>query len=88
MPRKRGPVLDLPIASNCIPVAPPPSSFSIESLPERRDIARRYRVCLRTVDRWVKERKIPHIRIGKRSVRFRWEAVERAINRMTVEEVS
>jgi hypothetical protein len=33
------------------------------------------------------EGKIPYLRLAPRVIRFRWEAVERAINRMTVEEV-
>jgi excisionase family DNA binding protein len=60
---------------------------AIEQLPTRRDIARRCGVSLRTIDRWVVERRIPHIRFGKRCVRFRWDAVEKAIDRLVVEEV-
>jgi excisionase family DNA binding protein len=60
---------------------------AIDTLPTKRDIARRYGVSLRTVDRWVSEKLIPHIRFGNRCIRFRWEAVEKAIDRLAVEEV-
>jgi excisionase family DNA binding protein len=63
------------------------NSAPFEQLPTRADIARRYGVSLRTLDRWVAERRIPHIRLGKRCVRFRWEAVEKAIDRLVVKEV-
>ena len=63
------------------------SAPTIEQLPTRRDIAIRYRVSLRTIDRWIAEKRIPYIRLGTRSIRFRWDAVEKAINRLAVEEV-
>jgi excisionase family DNA binding protein len=63
------------------------NAAAIEQLPTRLDIARRYGVSLRTIDRWIAERRVPYIRLGTRSIRFRWEAVEKAINRLAVEEV-
>ena len=33
-------------------------------------IAKRYDVCLRTIENWINERRIPVIRLGKRAVRF------------------
>lgn len=63
------------------------SSAPFEQLPTRADIARRCGVSLRTLDRWVAERRIPHIRFGKRCIRFRWEAVEKAIDRLVIQEV-
>ena len=59
----------------------------IESLLDKQAVARRYGVSVRTVDRWLKERRIPCIRFGRRCVRFRWEAVERAVERLVVREV-
>ena len=59
----------------------------IEELPRKRDIAKRYGVSLRTVDRWVNERLIPYIDFGYRTKRFRWADVERAVNKLTVREV-
>ena len=61
--------------------------LGIEQLPRKRDVARRYGVSLRTVDRWVKDPLIPHIRFGNRCIRFRWADVERAVNRLSVKEV-
>jgi hypothetical protein len=58
-----------------------------EPLPDKRAVARRYGICVRTVDRWMAEGKIPYLLLGPRVIRFRWEAVERAVNRMTVREV-
>jgi hypothetical protein len=75
-----------PATTESLP-SPSRSAGGIDPLPDKHDVARKYKVCVRTVDRWVKERKIPHLLLGKRSVRFRWVDVERAINRMTVEEV-
>ena len=59
----------------------------IEELPHKRDIAKRYGVSLRTVDRWCNERLIPYINFGHRTKRFRWADVERAVNRLIVKEV-
>ena len=64
------------------------SPANADTLPRKRDIAARYGVSLRTVDRWVNEKKIPYLDLGNRSIRFRWEAVERAINRLEVKEVA
>jgi excisionase family DNA binding protein len=60
---------------------------AIDTLPTKRDIARRYGVSLRTVDRWVSDKLIPHIRFGNRCIRFRWPAVEKAVDRLMVREV-
>lgn len=46
----------------------------------RLDVAHLSSVSPRTVDRWVKGRKIPYIKIG-RTLRFRWAAVEAALVR-------
>ena len=69
--------------------AKPAASFDpTESLPRKRDIAKRYAVSLRTVDRWVAEKKIPYLNLDKRTIRFRWPDVERAVNRLAVREVA
>jgi excisionase family DNA binding protein len=59
----------------------------IESLPCKRDLAKRYGVSMRTVDRWVAERRVPYLKFGHRSVRFRWPAVEKALDKFLVREV-
>jgi hypothetical protein len=61
---------------------------AIESLPDKHDLAKRYKVTVRTVDRWTKNRLIPSIRFGPRCTRFKWPDVERAIERLTVKEVA
>jgi hypothetical protein len=33
-------------------------------------LAKRYAVCVRTIEHWITERRIPVIRLGKRAVRF------------------
>jgi hypothetical protein len=60
----------------------------IEQLPAKRDIAKRYGVSLRTVDRWCNKRLIPYIDFGYRTKRFRWADVEKAVNRLIVKEIS
>jgi excisionase family DNA binding protein len=57
-----------------------------ERLPDKRDIAKRYGVSLRTVDRWISERLIPYLDLGYRTKRFRWEDVEKAIDNLKVKE--
>jgi excisionase family DNA binding protein len=64
------------------------SPTDCNTLPRKRDIAARYGVSLRTVDRWVNEKKIPYIYLDKRTIRFRWADVERAVNRLVVKEVA
>jgi hypothetical protein len=78
-------LLDPLIQVNTSPTA---SVDPADPLPRKRDIARKYSVSIRTVDRWVNEKKIPYLYLDKRTIRFRWEAVERAVNRLTVKEVA
>jgi excisionase family DNA binding protein len=49
-------------------------------------VAKRASVSLRTVDKWIEEKKIPVLKIG-RSVRFRWPAVEAALLRFERKEI-
>jgi excisionase family DNA binding protein len=62
-------------------------ALTFQSLPCKRDLAKRYGVSLRTVDRWVAERRVPYLKFGHRSVRFRWPAVEKALDKFLVQEV-
>jgi predicted DNA-binding transcriptional regulator AlpA len=59
-----------------------------EQLLKKQDIAQRCRLSLRTIDRWVNERKIPYLNLDKRTVRFRWGDVKRVIDRLAVKEVT
>ena len=62
------------------------ATAAIESLPDKHAIAKKYNVAVRTIDRWTKDRLIPHIKLGRRCTRFKWEDVEAAVDRMTVKE--
>ena len=42
----------------------------------------------RTVENWVAQRKIPFLKIGKRTIRFRLADVRRALDRKTIKEIS
>ena len=44
----------------------------------RHDVAHLASVSPRTIDRWISQRKIPVIKVG-RTLRFRWPAVEAAL---------
>jgi hypothetical protein len=44
-------------------------------------------ISVRGVDELVKARKIPSIRLGHRTLRFSWPAVQAALARLTVKEV-
>jgi hypothetical protein len=45
-----------------------------ETLLDKPEIARRLKKSVRTVDAWMKARRLPYIKVG-RSVMFRWGAV-------------
>jgi predicted DNA-binding transcriptional regulator AlpA len=51
----------------------------MESLLTKKDIAQRYKVCTSTIDKWMRKRTIPFIRISCRCVRFDAQACDRAI---------
>jgi excisionase family DNA binding protein len=53
----------------------------------RTGIAALCNVSPRTIDRWVDERRIPAIKIG-RTIRFRWPAVETALMRFERKAIS
>lgn len=64
---------------------------SIEATPRglltRTGIAALCNVSPRTIDRWVDDRRIPAIKIG-RTIRFRWPAVETALLRFERKAIS
>ena len=43
------------------------------------DVARRYGVTVDTVRAWVRQNRIPHIRVTKRTIRFDIKAIEMAM---------
>jgi excisionase family DNA binding protein len=57
-------------------------------LVDKRVIARLFNISERTVENWVAQKKIPLIRMGRRTVRFRLADVRRALDRKTVKEIS
>jgi excisionase family DNA binding protein len=56
-------------------------------LDTKQDLCRKLQVSLRTIDNLIADRRIPWVRVGKRSVRFRWAAVESALLRYERREV-
>lgn len=54
----------------------------------RRDLAARYKVGMRTVDRRVAEKRIPVLRFSKRCLRFDADECDAALRRFTVEAVT
>jgi excisionase family DNA binding protein len=56
-----------------------PVPDNIETLPDKHAIAKRYGVSLRTVDKWVNDRKIPYLELGTRTKRFILADVEQAL---------
>jgi excisionase family DNA binding protein len=49
---------------------------------KKRELARHYGVSLRTVDKWVAQRKVPYLKIGY-IIRFDLDKVEAALARFT-----
>ncbi len=45
-----------------------------------REVAERFGVAVSTVRRWVRDRRIPYVRVSKRTVRFDLEEVERFVS--------
>ena len=56
----------------------PEAPSKIEGLILKPLVARRAGVSVRTVDEWIRHKRIPSIKIG-RTIRFRWAAVEAAL---------
>jgi excisionase family DNA binding protein len=65
---------------------PEAAPAAIGSLLNKGDIAKRCNVSVRTVDAWIRTKKIPSIKIS-RAIRFRWAAVEQALLRYERKEV-
>jgi len=58
----------------------------LDQLATTEDVAKLARVSKRTVQIWVHERRIPHLKLG-RLLRFRLGDVQKALNRHTIQEV-
>jgi excisionase family DNA binding protein len=53
-------------------------ALAADPVPTKKELAARLRIGMRTVDTWMKRRRIPYIEIGK-AVRLRWSEVERCL---------
>jgi len=62
-------------------------SADIERLDNKKTIARVASVSLRTIDTWMKQKRIPYLRLSARCIRFDRRAVLRALGAYTVKEV-
>jgi excisionase family DNA binding protein len=51
----------------------------------KQDVMREFQVSIRTVDKWMHERRIPYSKLG-RLVRFDLKAVQKALARYTIRE--
>jgi hypothetical protein len=87
MPRR----ITIPRRSARLP-SPPFDALASQPAPSRKNLTKRQLAqelicCIRTLDEWVKERKIPVKRLTPRMLRFDLDAVEKALERYTVREV-
>ncbi len=48
----------------------------------KRDLAQQCRVSMRTIDGWIRDKKIPVIHMSQRCVRFRPDRVAEALDRL------
>jgi excisionase family DNA binding protein len=51
-----------------------------EGLLTKFDISSRLRISTRSVDEWMRKGRIPYIKIGGKTVRFRWDDVLEKLN--------
>lgn len=57
--------------------APPaPATPGVEPMITYRELAARTGIPTGTLAWWVRERRIPHVRLGARHVRFRWPEIQ------------
>ena len=67
---------------------PANESADIEGLDNKKTIAKVASVSCRTIDAWMKAKKIPFIRLSNRCIRFNRRAVLRALGAYTVKEAA
>lgn len=60
---------------------------SVDSLVDKKEIARRYGVCLRTVTEWMRKRVIPYVKVSAKIVRFDSEKCDIALERFEVKSI-
>jgi excisionase family DNA binding protein len=59
----------------------PASQTVWEGWVRKKELAKHLNISLRTVDNWIRNGKLPHIRMGARNVRFKLSEVDEALNR-------
>jgi excisionase family DNA binding protein len=64
-----------------------PAPSNPKGLLNKVQLAERLGIEARSIEKLVRSRKIPVIRLGHRTVRFSWPKVEEALNKLTVEAV-
>jgi hypothetical protein len=52
----------------------------------KRDVALAASVSCRSVENWMRAKRIPFLRLSRRCVRFSWPAVRRALERFEIKE--
>jgi len=52
----------------------PPAAESTDEILEKPETARRLKISTRTLDQWMRDGRVPFLKIGK-TVRFRWTDV-------------
>jgi len=62
------------------------SADIIEGLDNKKTIAQALSVSPRTIDNWMREKRIPYLRLSPRCIRFDRRAVLRALGTYTVKE--
>jgi hypothetical protein len=53
----------------------------------KKDVARKVGVSLRTIDTWMRRKKIPYLALSARMVKFHWPSVETALFRFNKLEI-
>jgi excisionase family DNA binding protein len=72
---------DLPPSDSSLP----PSGFG---LVDKVRLAKLLLVSPRTIEDWVQQKKIPHVRLGHLKIRFRLTDVKKDLDRWSVKEIS
>lgn len=63
---------------------PAPHPFIGAEYLTKKELARSLRKSVRCIDNWIKSGHISYIKVGRRSVLFRWEDVQADLNRFRV----
>ena len=50
----------------------PPDTANSDEILEKRELAGRLKISTRTLDQWMRDGLVPFLKIGRKTVRFRW----------------